>query len=99
MKNNLLTIGEMSKRTGCSIKSLRYYDSIGLLKPAFTDSQTNYIYYSFDQIRIVDLIQISVHLSIPLKEVKNLVFKDDDKIDYKSLIEYGKKSLKKKSKH
>lgn len=96
MKNNLLTIGEMSKRTGCSIKSLRYYDSIGLLKPAFTDSQTNYRYYSFDQIRIVDLIQISVHLSIPLKEVKNLVFKDDDKIDYKSLIEYGKKITEEK---
>ena len=33
MKSKLLTIGELSKRTGCSIKALRYYDLIGLLKP------------------------------------------------------------------
>ena len=31
MKSKLLTIGELSKRTGCSIKALRYYDLIGLL--------------------------------------------------------------------
>lgn len=91
MKNNLLTIGEISKRTGCSIKSLRYYDSIGLLKPVFVDPNTNYRYYNFEQTKMVDLIQICVHLSIPLKEVKDLVFKDDNKIDYKDLIEYGKK--------
>ena len=37
MKSNLLTIGEISKRTASSIKSLRYYDSIGLLKPVYID--------------------------------------------------------------
>ena len=90
MKSNLLTIGEISKRTGCSIKSLRYYDSIGLLKPVYVDPHTNYRYYNFEQTRMVDLIQICVHLSIPLKEVKDLVFKDNN-IDYKDLIEYGKR--------
>ena len=96
MKNNLLTIGELSKRTGCSIKSLRYYDSIGLLKPVYINNKTNYRYYNFEQTRMVELIQICVHLSIPLKEVKNLVFRDDGKIDYKYLIEYGKKITKEK---
>lgn len=90
MKDNLLTIGEFAKRTGCSIKSLRYYDSIGLLKPVYVDHKTNYRYYNFEQTRMVDLIQICVNLSIPLKEVKDLAFKDD-KIDYKNVIEYGKK--------
>ena len=90
MKGNLLTIGEISRRTGCSIKSLRYYESIGLLKPVYVDPHTNYRYYSFEQTRMVELIQICVHLSIPLKEVKDLVFKDNN-IDYKDLIEYGKK--------
>lgn len=90
MKSNLLTIGEISKRTGCSIKSLRYYDSIGLLKPIYVDPHTNYRYYSFEQTRMVELIQICVHLSIPLKEVKDSAFKDDN-IDYRDLIEYGKK--------
>lgn len=96
MKNNLLTIGELSKRTGCSIKSLRYYDSIGLLKPVYVDPNSNYRYYNFEQTRIVELIQISVHLSIPLKEVKDLVFKDDTKFNYRQLIEYGKKVTEEK---
>ena len=83
MKNKLLTIGELSKRTGCSIKALRYYDSIGLLKPVYVDLNSNYRYYNFEQTRIVELIQICVYLSILLKEVKDLAFKDDNKFDYR----------------
>ena len=96
MKNKLLTIGELSKRTGCSIKSLRYYDSIGLLKPIYIDPNSNYRYYNFEQTRIVELIQICINLSIPLKEVKNLIFKNDNKIDYMYLIEYGRKITEEK---
>lgn len=96
MKNKLLTIGELSKRTGCSIRSLRYYDSIGLLKPAYIDPNSKYRYYKFAQKRIVELIQICNNLSIPLKEVNNLVFKDNNKIDYRNLIEYGKKITEEK---
>ena len=96
MKNKLLTIGELSKRTGCSIKSLRYYDSIGLLKPIYIDPNSNYRYYNFEQTRIVELIQICINLSIPLKEVKDLIFKDDNKIDYMYLIEYGRKITEEK---
>ena len=96
MKNKLLTIGELSKRTGCSIKSLRYYDSIGLLKPIYIDPNSNYRYYNFEQTRIVELIQICINLSIPLKEVKDLIFKNDNKIDYMYLIEYGRKITEEK---
>lgn len=96
MKSNLLTIGEISKITGCSIKSLRYYDSIGLLKPVYVDPNNNYRYYNFEQIRMIDLIQICLHLSIPLKKVKDLGFKDNKSINYKDLIEYGKKITEEK---
>ena len=44
MKSKLLTIGELSKRTGCSIKALRYYDLIGLWKPVYVDPNSNYRY-------------------------------------------------------
>lgn len=96
MKKNLLTIGEVSKLTGCSIKSLRYYDSIGLLKPVYVDSHSNYRYYNFDQTRFVDVIQFCILLGIPLKEVKRLITKDNDKIDYSDLIEYGRKMTEEK---
>ena len=97
MKSKLLTIGELSKRTGCSIKALRYYDLIGLLKPIYVDPNSNYRYYNFEQTRMVELIQICINLSIPLKEVKDLVFKDNNKIDYIQLIEYGKKITEEKN--
>ena len=64
MKSKLLTIGELSKRTGCSIKALRYYDLIGLLKPVYVDPNSNYRYYNFEQTRMVELIQICINLSI-----------------------------------
>ena len=36
-KKNLLSIGELSKITGVHIKALRYYDSLGILTPAYVD--------------------------------------------------------------
>ena len=36
-KQNLLTIGNLSKQTGVHVKSLRYYEQLGILLPAYTD--------------------------------------------------------------
>ena len=63
------------------------------MKPVYIDQNTNYRYYNFEQTRMAELIQICVNLSIPLKEVKDLAF-IDDKVDYKNVIEYGKKITK-----
>ena len=50
-KKHLLTIGNISKQTGVHIKSLRYYDKIGILPPAHVDRETGYRYYDFSQIQ------------------------------------------------
>lgn len=96
MKKNLLTIGDVSRKTGCSIKSLRYYDSIGVLKPAYVDPETGYRYYNFEQTRMVEIIQICINLGIPLKDVKELAIKDNNEMNYSDLIEYGRKITKEK---
>lgn len=44
-----LTIGEVSKMKGVGIKSLRYYDRLGILKPAYINPDTGYRYYSIEQ--------------------------------------------------
>lgn len=46
----MFRIGEFSKLTQVSIRMLRYYDEMGLLKPAHTDPFTNYRLYSTEQI-------------------------------------------------
>lgn len=91
-KKKLLTIGDFSKQTGVSIKSLRYYDEIGILPPIYVDSFTKYRYYSFEQIAIVNVIKLCVSLDIPLKEIKNFAQKENGKTNYEHLIKYGIKS-------
>ena len=49
----MLKIGDFSKLSRVSIRMLRYYDEIGLLKPAVTDRFTDYRYYSESQLPTV----------------------------------------------
>jgi len=94
-KQKLLTIGEISKFTGSSIKSLRYYEQIGILKPDFINPETSYRYYSFDQIYLIEVIQFCVELDIPLKDLIKFIDQNET-IDYGSLLSYGKKIAEKK---
>jgi DNA-binding transcriptional MerR regulator len=43
---NLLPIGRFSQLTRLTIKALRLYDELGLLRPAYVDPDTAYRYYS-----------------------------------------------------
>lgn len=52
----MFKIGEFSKLTQVSVRMLRYYDEMGLLKPAEVDSWTGYRMYSVDQIPILNKI-------------------------------------------
>ncbi|HIU74272.1 MAG TPA: effector binding domain-containing protein [Candidatus Pelethocola excrementipullorum] len=52
----MFKIGEFSKLTQVTIRMLRYYDEMGLLKPAEIDPWTGYRLYSVDQIPILNKI-------------------------------------------
>ncbi len=64
-------IGEFSKLTGFSIKTLRYYDEIGLLKPSKTDDFTNYRYYEEKDLELYKKIIYLKNLGFTLEEIKN----------------------------
>ena len=95
--NELLSIGEMSKLTGVSIKSLRYYERIDILKPAYINSDTGYRYYSLDQIYLVEIIIFCIELGIPLKEFSNHV-DEDSVMDFRKFFALGKEITQKKLK-
>lgn len=67
-KETFLTIGEVSKIMDVNAKSLRYYERIGALIPAYIDQKTGYRYYSHSQLAIVNAIQICIEIGIPLKQ-------------------------------
>ena len=52
----MFRIGEFSKLTQVTIRMLRYYDEMGLLKPSKIDPRTNYRMYSVEQIPTLNKI-------------------------------------------
>ena len=88
-KQHLLTIGNLSKQTGVHVKSLRYYEQLGILIPAYTDPDTGYRYYTLSQIPVVDAIRACTFLDIPLKEFTSFLTEDQQRIHYKKLISHG----------
>jgi len=93
-KKNLISIGEMAKISETSVKSLRYYENLGVIKPAYIDPDTKYRYYSMDQTYLVGFVRACVELDIPIKEMPN--FTNADSIDFRNFLEYGEQIAKKK---
>ena len=95
-KNKWLSIGEFSKLSDVNIKSLRYYDSLGILKPAYVDPESRYRYYSFPQLQIVEAIKLCIGLNIPLKEFHRFYEDGSNQIHFEELIQYGTRQMEKK---
>ena len=66
----MLRIGEFAKLVGCSVVSLRYYEEIGALVPAFVDEQTGYRYYTVQQTYQARLVRICIDVGISPKGLK-----------------------------
>ena len=66
---NYFTISEFAKLRNININSLRYYEKLGLLKPAIVDEKTGYRYYSAEQVSLLNKIILCIQLGIPLKEM------------------------------
>ena len=70
--DKLYTIGETAKLNDISIKSLRHYDEIGLLKPFYIDDQSGYRYYTYSQFAFIDKIKRYKNVGMQLKDLKEI---------------------------
>ena len=89
-KKGFYQIGEVSKLCNISIKTLRYYDEIELLIPEKIDSNSGYRYYSNEQLKLVLVIKHFKEAGFSLKEIKQLLGRED--------LEYNKTKIKEKCK-
>lgn len=64
------SIGETAKINGISVKALRHYDELDLLKPAYIDRETRYRYYTYDQFPYIDKIKRYKDVGLSLKDIK-----------------------------
>lgn len=68
----MFKIGEFSKFCFVTIKTLRYYDKIGLLTPARVDESTGYRYYSAEQVSSLNRILALKDLGLTLEQIGSL---------------------------
>ena len=70
--NPLLRIGDFSRASSLSVKTLRAYHEAGLLEPAEVDPQTGYRSYSVAQLTDAAIIRRLRQLDLPLEAVKQV---------------------------
>jgi DNA-binding transcriptional MerR regulator len=76
----LLSIGDFSQLGQVTIRTLRLYDELGLLKPAHVDDDTGYRYYSADQLSRLNRIVVLKGMGFSLEQIAHLL-KDDLSVD------------------
>jgi DNA-binding transcriptional MerR regulator len=69
----MFTVGEFSTLAQVSKRLLRYYDEIGLLKPAHTDHLTGYRYYSAEQMAELNRILVLKELGLTLDQIHRML--------------------------
>ena len=72
----MMTVNKVSKLTGVSIRTLQYYDNIGLLKPA-NYSESGYRLYDDTDMERLQQILLFKELEFPLKDIKTIIDSSD----------------------
>lgn len=79
-------------------KSLRYYERIGVLTPAYTDPETGYRYYALEQLVEMDMILMCLELNIPLRDAVQY-HNTDETLDIRRLLRDGQQKAREKLTH
>lgn len=69
-------VGELAKQTGLSVRTLHYYDQIGLLVPSRNKSNGHRLYTGTDIVRLQQIIALK-HLGFSLDDIKEFLQSTD----------------------
>ena len=69
----MLTIGDFARHGRVSVRMLRHYDAIGLLRPAHVDPRSGYRFYSADQLARLNRVIALKDLGFTLAEIRELL--------------------------
>ena len=93
------TIKKLASLSGVSSRTLRFYDEIGLLKPAYY-GDNHYRYYEEEQLLMLQQILFFRELGFPLTDIKQIISSHDfDKIEalntHKSILQSTREKTEK----
>ena len=92
----MMTVHEVSRLTGVSIRTLQYYDKIGLLRPA-EYTEAGYRLYDDAALETLQQILLFRELEFPLKDIKKIIGSPD--FDRNRALEQQIEMLKLKKEH
>lgn len=90
----MFRIGTFSQLTGVTVKALRYYDHVGLLKPAEVDRFTGYRYYTVDQIDRLNRILALKDLGLSLDEVAQVLCENPSAEELRGMLRLKQAQLR-----
>jgi len=90
--SSLMTIGRFSRLTGLTVKALRHYDELGLLRPAEVDPETGYRSYSPAQVGRAEWIRTLRRLELPLDDISALLASDDPVTVKRLLVDHQRRT-------
>ncbi|MFD3273836.1 MerR family transcriptional regulator [Paenibacillus dendritiformis] len=82
----MFKISEFSKLSQVPAKTLRYYDQLGLLRPACTDSQSGYRYYTSEQLLRLQRIFALKDLGFTLEQIKQILHDEVSAADIRRML-------------
>src|SRR3712207_851365 len=94
----LFTVGEFAKKAGVTIRTLRYYDKIGLLKPS-SYNELGYRLYGKQDFGKLQKILTLKFIGLSLDEIKDIMKYDLNDKDFKKSLEIQKEIIEKKINH
>ena len=83
-----VTIGDFSRASHLSVKTLHHYHEVGLLEPSEVDPDNGYRYYSEAQIPIAQVIRRLRALHMPVAEVKSVLAAADSDARNRLIVEH-----------
>jgi DNA-binding transcriptional MerR regulator/predicted transcriptional regulator YdeE len=96
---SLFTIGEFSKVTGLTIKTLRFYHEQGLLNPAAIDPETGYRYYDGSRVETARIITELRRLDFSLAEIGEILRSCADDTDLLQSLQRQRQSIESRMRH
>ena len=69
----MIKIGDFSRLSQVPISTLRYYDEVGLLRPAAVDEATGYRFYTLEQLPLLNRILALKWLDLSLDQITQLL--------------------------
>lgn len=94
----LFTIGEFAKMAGVTLRTLRYYDKIGLLKPSLYNNIGHRLYSKEDFGKLQKILTLKF-IGLSLNDISNIMKYDMNQKDLKNSLEIQKDIMENKIDH